>query len=88
MSLTINALTPGTRVKIVQQINRRQGAWTREVTGSVVDMHDAPTGSWHAHGKNGRYWLTQIQLRKDDGELSLVSLAPDSCVQVLSGPPA
>lgn len=79
----INKLAPGARVRIVQRISRREGMWTTEVEGVVVDVLSAPTGSWYAHGKDDRYWLKRIRLKKDDGEITLISLDEGSRIIIL-----
>lgn len=81
--MVTDKLTPGSRVRVVQQIDRREGAWTTAVEGTVVEVLDAPTGSWYAHGKKDRYWLKRLKLRKDDGEISLLGLDEDSQVVLL-----
>ncbi len=84
---TVDQLQPGTRIKVVQRIDRRAGAWTTEVEGVVEAVANAPTGSWFAHGPSDRYLLKRIRLRKDDGEVSMLSLDEDSEVYVLSPAP-
>jgi len=76
-------LAPGDRVRILQRIRRRDGEWTAAVTGVVEQVLDAPTGSWYAHGKNDKYWLRRVRLRKDNGEVSVVALDGDSEVVLL-----
>lgn len=62
----------GQRVRILQEIDRREGNWTNEVVGTVVSVEPEKTGSWFAHGKDEKFWLNRIRLRKDDGELTTV----------------
>ncbi|MCK6456218.1 MAG: hypothetical protein L6Q92_06780 [Phycisphaerae bacterium] len=71
---------PGQRVRIRQTIHVRNGDWSHEVEGVVVSVERRPTGSWFAHGKRDKLWLRRVQLRKDDGELVLVNLTPDTDV--------
>ena len=88
--MMIDQLPAGARIRIVQQIDRREGAWTAEVEGTVVEVSNQPTGSWYAHGKRDRYgradryWLKRVKLRKDDGEISYITLDDDSKVYLLS----
>jgi hypothetical protein len=84
--LTLDKLKPGTRIRLTQTIDRREGAWQSQVCGTVEAVTDAPTGSWYAHGKAGRYWLRRIKLRKDDGELSWITVDAGSRVEVLAPP--
>ncbi len=61
-------LQPGTRVQVVQTIQRRDGQWDTQVEGVVVRHEDRPTGSWFAHAYKGKLWLNRLTIRKDDGE--------------------
>jgi hypothetical protein len=67
-------LTPGTRVKVTQQIAARQYAWPITVRGTIVEYQQRPTGSWFAHAKNDKLWLDRLVLRKEDGEISTLNL--------------
>lgn len=67
-------LKPGQRVRIFQEIDRREGDWCNAVEGTVVAVYPQKTGSWNAHGKNDRLWLNRIRIRKDDGEESILSV--------------
>ena len=62
----------GTPVLVRQQCERREGSYQSEVIGVVESWEDKPTGSWHAHGKNGVLWLKRLRIRKSDGEMSLL----------------
>jgi hypothetical protein len=76
-------LTPGTRVKVIQQIAARHYSLPTEVRGSVVKFEQRPTGSWFAHSKNDKLWLDRLVLRKDDGELITLNLDEFSVVDVI-----
>ncbi len=78
MSQTLSQLEPGQQIRVVQTINRREGPWVQEYSGKLVEILDAPTGSWYAHGEQDRYWLRRLRIEKSDGELSLVSLDSDT----------
>ena len=82
---TISRLRPGQQIRIEQTINRREGAWTKVTTGELVEVLTAPTGSWFAHGSQDRYWLLRLRIRKPCGEISLLSLSPDSKLTILTG---
>lgn len=73
-------LSHGQRVRVSETISLREPSWTSVVEGVVESCRAEPTGSWYAHGKNGRLWLTRILLRKDDGEIT--SLVLDDCTQI------
>ena len=63
---------PGTQVKVEQIIDHRSDPITSETIGVVEAWEELPTGSWHAHGKDGKLWLSRLKLRKEDGELTLL----------------
>jgi hypothetical protein len=81
-------LQVGQRIKVTQQVARRERTWTTEVIGTILELKDETTGSWYAHSKNNKYWLRRIRLRKDDGELTTVSLDRLSRVELLDSPAA
>lgn len=62
-------LSTGMAVKVSQQIPQRDEVWTTSVTGTVVKLEQSKTGSWFAHGKDDKFWLDRLTLRKTDGEI-------------------
>lgn len=82
-------LVPGVRVKVTQQIGARDYSISTDVTGTVVQYEQKPTGSWFAHARDGRLWLDRLVLKKDDGEITTLNLDQFSRVEVLetSGSP-
>ncbi|NOX58790.1 MAG: hypothetical protein GXP29_08030 [Planctomycetes bacterium] len=83
MPNVLDHLQPGSRVRIVHLIQRRSGSWRTTVEGEVLEILDAPTGSWFAHGQGGHYWLRRLRIRKTDGEITVVSVAPESEITVI-----
>jgi hypothetical protein len=77
-------LKPGMRVRISQEIDRREGNWKLEVTGEVIETFSQKTGSWNAHGKEDKLWLNRVKIRKDNGELSVMSVDPFTRYELLS----
>jgi hypothetical protein len=77
-------LTPGTRVKVTQQIAGRDYTWTTATTGEVVGFAQKPTGSWFKHAKNDKLWLDRLKLKKADGEIITLILDEYSVVQIES----
>jgi hypothetical protein len=75
-------LEPGTRVRVVQTIRRREGQWDTQIEGEVVRHEVRKTGSWFAHAYRGKVWLNRLTLRKDDGELVMLCLDEHSRVVV------
>ena len=76
-------LQPGSRVRVRQVVRGRDKVWTAGVEGEVVRCFTKRTGSWHAHGRDGRLWLERLQIRKDDGELTTLNLDAESAITVL-----
>lgn len=67
-------LKPGQRVRIHQEIDRREGNWVHQVEGEVVSVKPEKTGSWYAHGREDKLWLYRVRLRKADGELTTLTV--------------
>jgi hypothetical protein len=59
--------------------------WTQPVEGVVVRYLQAPTGSWYARSRDDRLWLDRLELRLDDGELTVLNLDRYSVIEVLPG---
>ncbi|MEK6798928.1 MAG: hypothetical protein AABZ12_08200 [Planctomycetota bacterium] len=73
MSATIESqFPPGTPVEVRQTTRLRGESFSIRVIGVVESWEDLPTGSWYAHGKDDKYWLRRLKLRKHDGELTLL----------------
>lgn len=87
MPQTLEQLAPNQQIRVDQTIRRREGAWTTSIEGTILEILDAPTGSWYAHSPNDRYWLRRIRLRKSNGEVTMISLDEDSVVSVLQPQP-
>ena len=67
-------LKPGAKVRVTQQIPARDHTITTDVSGTVVRFEQKPTGSWYAHSKDDKLWLDRLTLRKEDGEITTLSL--------------
>jgi uncharacterized protein (UPF0548 family) len=75
---------PGQRVRVTQQTPRQNGTLTITVEGTVVRFGQQKTGSWYAHGKDDKYWLDRLEIRRDDGEQVVLNLDQYSRVEVLA----
>ena len=75
-------LTPGTQVRVIQQIAARDHSFSSEIRGTVVDFSQQETGSWYANGKDDKLWLDRLTLRKADGELITLNLDKYSVVEL------
>lgn len=76
-------LAPGRKVRVIQRVDRREGAWNSETVGEIVETRQEKTGSWFAHSKDDRLWLTRILLRKPDGELLTIAVDQHTQVELL-----
>lgn len=76
-------LRAGMRVRVTQQIPQRDEVWTTTAMGTVVQMEQAPTGSWYAHSKGDKLWLDRLTLRADDGEIVELILDPYSKIDII-----
>ncbi|HEX8324192.1 MAG TPA: hypothetical protein VF595_09790 [Tepidisphaeraceae bacterium] len=81
-------LLPGTRVRITQQIAARNYSMASTIEGIVVAYGQETTGSWYAHSRDDKLWLDRVELRKADGELTMLNLDDYSVVEILSPVPA
>lgn len=78
---------PGQRIRVRQRIARREGDWIVDVAGEVLEVKQEPTGSWFVHGLNNKLWLNRVRLRKDDGDVTTVSIDSATEVEVLGDAP-
>lgn len=85
--VTHEQLKPGQRVRVHQTIDRRAGDWQTATEGVIARVEVAPTGSWYAHGKDGRLWLTRVELVKDGGERTRLNLDIRSQIELLADAP-
>ena len=81
--MNIDALQPGIRVRVTHTVRRTGADWNSSVTGEVLSCAEEDTGSWFAHGPRGKVVLRRLRLRKDDGELTTLTLDQRSLVEVL-----
>ncbi len=79
----ISDFPPGTPVRIRQTVDLHRSSVTNETVGVVESWEDQPTGSWYAHGKNDKLWLTRLKLRKADGEQTLLVINPHTTIAKL-----
>lgn len=80
--------SPGTRVRVTQQVPQNREVWSSSVEGEVVRFRQAATGSWYAHAKDDRLWLDRLEVRLDDGELVILNLDHYSLIEDLTDPSA
>lgn len=78
--------TPGTRVRVVQQVRVGHRMWTTEVSGAVEAEGLRPVGGMEMGGKALYCHQPTIRLRRDDGEITVVALDENTDVIVISSP--
>ena len=76
-------LVPGTRVRVTQQIAARTYSLKTTIEGTIVSYGQRPTGSWYAHSRDDKLWLDRVELRKADGEITVLNLDDYSNVEIL-----
>jgi hypothetical protein len=74
MALETSLHKPGKRVRVTQQLAQTGKVWTNTIEGVVTRHQQAKTGSWFAHAKDDQLWLDRLELRLDDGELTILNL--------------
>jgi hypothetical protein len=74
MSLESMAFAPGTRVRVTQQMPAVRRVATTTLEGTVLRDRQSKTGSWFAHALHDRLWLDRLELRLDDGEITVLNL--------------
>ena len=67
-------LPKGTPVLVVQRIHQNHPSWEARTAGVIDSWEEEPTGAWHAHGRNGKLWISRLRLRKGDGELTTLTI--------------
>jgi hypothetical protein len=83
MMIQSSICSPGRRVRVTQQVPHLDGAWTSTVEGVVTRFRQEKTGSWFAHAKDDQLWLDRLELRLDDGELSILNLDQYSVIEAV-----
>lgn len=82
--MSTSRLQVGQKVRIHQEIDRREGNWVHQVEGEIIDLGAEKQGSWFAHGKDRKLWLNRIRLRKADGEITTIGIDRFTRVEVLA----
>ena len=83
MALETTLFDAGTQVRVTQQTPLRDRTWSEPVQGEVVRFRQAKTGSWFAHGRDDKLWLDRLELRKADGELTVLNLDQYSVIEAV-----
>ena len=84
MPLLTSLYQPGKRVRVVQQLPQRDRTWTQVIEGVITRYQQSKTGSWFAHAKDDQLWLDRLELRLDDGEITVLNLDQYTSIEDLS----
>jgi hypothetical protein len=66
--------SPGSRVRVIQHVRVGHRHWTTEVTGTVESEGLRPVGGMEMGGKGLFCHQDTLNLRRDDGEVTVVAL--------------
>ena len=80
-------MSPGTRVRITQQMPHRDESWANVLEGQVRRCRQAKTGSWFAHARDDVLWLDRLELELDDGELTILNLDQYTAIEIIEPAP-
>jgi hypothetical protein len=84
MSIESSLFAPGTRVRVTQQVPLRDDTWSQPIEGEVIRFRQATTGSWFAHARDDKIWLDRLEVRLDDGEITVLNLDQYSVIEPLN----
>jgi hypothetical protein len=85
MPLMTSLYRPGLRVRVTQQMPHRDQSWISSVEGVITRFCQAKTGSWFAKTRDDRLWLDRLELRLDDGEVTVLNLDRYTTIEVVPG---
>lgn len=77
-------ISVGQRIRVTQEVDRREGNWRLAIEGVVESVKPEKTGSWYAHGKDDKFWLYRIRVRKHDGEISTLTVDQYSRIEIVA----
>jgi hypothetical protein len=75
---------PGTRVRAVQHVRVGDRSWTTEVTGTVESEGFRPVGGMEMGSKGLFGQQGTLDLRKDDGEVTVVAIDENTEIHPVS----
>ena len=81
--MTLASYSPGTKVRVTQQVPRLTGVMVTTVEGAVMKYEQAKTGSWYAHSRDHKLWMDRLTVRKNDGEIVVCNLDQYSSVEMI-----
>ncbi len=75
---------PGTRVRVIQSVRVGHQSWKTQVIGVIEREGIRPVGGMEMGGKARYCNQPTLRLRKEDGEVTVVTLDDDTTVQPIS----
>ena len=76
---------PGTRVRVTQHVRVGHRRWETQVEGVVVGEGRRPVGGIEMGGKASYCHQNTLQLKRDSGELTLVTVDLETEILTISG---
>lgn len=64
--------SPGQRIRVIKRVRFQDNVHAVVVEGRFMEQRHVRTESSFTHGRQGRYWVDEIMLQKDDGEQSIM----------------
>jgi hypothetical protein len=77
---------PGTRLRITQRVRVGGREWTTHVEGAVERENLRPVGGIEMGGKASYCQQPTIRLKRDDGEITVVTIDEDTEVKTVAEP--
>jgi hypothetical protein len=74
---------PGTRVRVTHRVRVGHRAWSTQVEGVVEKVGFRPVGGMEMGGKASYCLQPTLRLRRESGEVTVVSLDENTDVQTL-----
>lgn len=78
--------TPGTRVRVIQQVRVGHRRWQTQVEGVVEHESRRPVGGIEMGGKASYVQQPTLRLRRDDGEITEVAVDSGTQVEIVTDP--
>ncbi len=76
---------PGTRLRVTQEVRVGHRRWTTEVVGAVEGEGYRPVGGMEMGGKASYCLQPTLKLRRDDGEVTVVSVDESTKIEEVGG---
>ncbi len=77
---------PGSRLRVTQYVRVGHRRWLTQVEGVVVHESRRPVGGIEMGGKASYCHQKTLRLKRDDGELTVVTLDQETRVETIAQP--